>query len=479
MNFLCATSTGILAALSFNFPSLSFLIWFSFVPFFFLLENLRGVYLFFYSFLAAFLFFFFCLFWIGYVTKLGLFFLVIYLSFWWVLFAFIAKFFISKKFCEVYSIAFLWIIFEFLQESIKWGFSWTNLGYSQYLNSFIIQPADILGVKFISWLIIFCNLVIKKMLREKKMVKEFFVFLTIIVFCLIYSYWRVNALTFKKTEKIKLTLIQPNISQEEKWNPQKREFILEKLKKLAENTPSDSLVIYPEASFPFILNKTNFDKFKKFLKEIKRDSLWGVVEEEEGNFFNEAVLVDKGGKIKEEYKKVKLVPFGEYIPLRKFLFFIPVINTIGDFSCGKREVVFKYKDKKFSVLICFEDIFPLYVAKVSKNVDFLVNITNDAWFGGEPEAHQHLAILTLRSIENRISSVRCANTGISAMITPCGRIFTLKRANKEVFVEGIKTFFLPLKKERSFYNKYPELFVFVGAIFTLFILIKKEEGECR
>ncbi|RKY40108.1 MAG: hypothetical protein DRP76_02640, partial [Candidatus Omnitrophota bacterium] len=142
MNFLCATSTGILAALSFNFPSLSFLIWFSFVPFFFLLENLRGVYLFFYSFLAAFLFFFFSLFWIGYVTKLGLFFLVIYLSFWWVLFAFIAKFFISKKFCEVYSIAFLWIIFEFLQESIKWGFSWTNLGYSQYLNSFIIQPAD-------------------------------------------------------------------------------------------------------------------------------------------------------------------------------------------------------------------------------------------------------------------------------------------------------------------------------------------------
>ena len=472
VNFLYASLTAILSALSFNFPFLSFFIWFSFVPFLFLLENLKGKSLFFYSFFVGSLFSLSTLFWIGYVTKLGLISLSFYLSFWWILFAFTAKYFISK--CgEIYSIAFLWIIFEFLRENIGWGFGWLNLGYSQYLNTLIIQPADLVGTKFISWLIILCNLIIKKILREKRLIKEIFVFLGIIVFCLIYSNWRINTLTSQ--EKIKITLIQPNILQEEKWNPEKREFILKKLKELTKKAPSDSLVIYPEASFPFVLEKTNFDKFKKFLKEIRRDTLWGVIEKEEGKFFNEAMLLDKEANLIEKYKKIKLVPFGEYVPLRNLFSFIPVINTIGDFSPGKKEVIFKYKDKRFSVLICFEDIFPFYVAQVSKKVDFLVNITNDAWFKGNPEAHQHLSILTLRSIENRISSVRCANTGISAMITPTGKIFTLKKANREVFVEGIKTFFLPLRKKRSFYNKYPDIFVLLGVIFNFFVLVKGGE----
>jgi len=476
MNFFCAFLTAILTALSFNFPFFSFFVWFSFVPFLFLLENLKkGKSLFFYSFLTGFLFSLFTLFWIGHVTKLGLFFLSLYLSFWWILFAFVAKCFISK-YGEVYSIAFLWIIFEFLRENVGWGFGWLNLGYSQYLNTLIIQPVDLLGTKFISWLIILCNLIIKKILKEKRLIKELFVFLGIITFCLIYSNWKINTITSQ--EKIKLTLIQPNILQEEKWNPEKRGFILKKLKELTKKAPSDSLVIYPEASFPFVLKKTNFDKFKKFLKKIQRDTLWGVIEKEGGEFYNEAMLLDKEGNLIEKYEKVKLVPFGEYVPLRNFFSFIPVINTIGDFSAGKKEVIFKYKNKKFSVLICFEDIFPFYVAQVSRKADFLVNITNDAWFKGEPEAHQHLSILTLRSIENKISSIRCANTGISAMITPTGKIFTLKKANKEVFVEGVKTFYLSLEKKRSFYNRYPELFVFLGMLFNFFILVKKGGEKC-
>jgi len=367
MNLLFSLVSGFFSALAFISSKFSFLIWFSLIPFFFLIERLKGIRLFFYSFLTGFIFFFTNLFWIGYVTKLGLLALVIYLSLYWVIYSFLARFFIFKP-ADIFTLPFLWITIEFLRENMGWGFGWSILGYSQYLNSLIIQPAEVGGVKIISWLIILCNVVLKKVITRRRLTKEFFIFLIIFASFFLYSLARLDFLKKKKVycDKLKVALVQPNISQEDKWDPQKKAFILKKLKRLAKESPKEAFLIYPEASYPFILREDTQKDFKRFLEEIERDVVLGVIEKERERFYNGAILANRRGEVLEKYRKIKLVPFGEYIPLRRFFSFIPVINSIGDFSAGEKDIIFKYRKKRFSVIICFEDLFPLYVAICSQ-----------------------------------------------------------------------------------------------------------------
>ena len=140
--------------------------------------------------------------------------------------------------------------------------------------------------------------------------------------------------------------------------------------------------------------------------------------------------------------------------------FINVVNAIGDMSGGDEYTIFSYRGRDFPVLICFEDIFPVFVSRFAQKSDFVVNITNDAWFGGEPEASQHFGIMALRAVENRVSIVRCANTGISGLVSFKGNIETLRSEGREVLVPGVKTFSVGIHKDRSFYSRYGELFPF-------------------
>ncbi len=470
---LCAIITGFFSGLSFYHYDFSFLIWFSLTPLFYLIENTQGIRLFVLSFVAGISFFLTSIFWVGYVTRLGLFFLLIYLSIFWVGFSLVARFFIVRRWNFV-SIPFLWIIFEFLRENLWTGFGWAILGYSQFRNLFLIQVADIFGVKFISWLIVMSNFVIYTIGKKKKFTKEAFTFLLLVIFCIGYSWVKLYFYKnyYNRNSVVKVSLIQTNISQQDKWNSYKSQHIIEKLKELGEKSSPSSLVIFPEASFPLILKEENYKIFENFLKELNRYALIGVIEKEDGKFYNEAMLVEKTKLIKK-YRKIKLVPFGEYIPLRKFLSFISVINSLGDISAGREKVVFDFEGKRFSVVICFEDIFPVFISDFSKDIDFLVNITNDAWFLGEPEATQHLSILTFRAIENRVSTIRVANTGITAWISPYGEIRELKVNGKKIFVEGVFLQEVPLfRKTFTVYSKFPEFFSFLGVCFLSFVILK-------
>ncbi|MFA7676929.1 MAG: apolipoprotein N-acyltransferase, partial [Candidatus Omnitrophota bacterium] len=240
-----------------------------------------------------------------------------------------------------------------------------------------------------------------------------------------------------------------------------------KMRNLASSTEEDSLVIFPEAAWPAIVNDDNFFEFKSFFDEINRDTLVGAVTERDGKFYNTALLLDKEGECLTLYNKVKLVPFGEYVPFRKLLKFIGVLNSLGDITPGSQLTRFTYRGKHFSVMICFEDIFPLQVRRVSRNSDFLVNITNDAWFRSQSEANQHLSIMTLRAVENRISIIRSSNTGISAKVSFNGQIEELKDKNKNIFFSGQKSFNIILSNHRSFYNTHGEIF----PVFCLAVII--------
>ena len=141
-------------------------------------------------------------------------------------------------------------------------------------------------------------------------------------------------------------------------------------------------------------------------------------------FFNSALLLQPDGYYGGKYYKTHLVPFGEYIPLKRFLpFLAPLVEAVGDFSPGKIEQPLVWQSARAGILICFESVFPEMSRKwVLSGANVLVNLTNDAWYGKSSAPHHSLAMSVFRAVETRRSLVRSANTGISAFVNPVGII---------------------------------------------------------
>ncbi len=475
INFFLSILSGVLGGLSFDFPEVSFLVWFSFSFLFYILFTSRRPY--WYFFLSGVVFYSIVIFWLGFVTRLGTFLLVLYLSFYWVVFSFLGK--RTPRKYAIVIIPFLWVGLEFIRENIPaFGFGWAILGYSQFKNLYFIQTADILGVKLISFFIVTFNVIIAILWERKKLSLPYLLYAFFIaVFSFSYSFYKINR--YKPEEFVKVTVVQPNIPQLFKWKKEARPFIIKRLLNLGVKTEKESLVVYPEASWPFLLDMDDRDDFVNWAKEVKRDIVIGAVIKEKEKFYNAAILLDKRGVIKGIYRKIILVPFGEYVPLRKLLNFISVFNSLGDISPGKEDVFFDYHNIKFPVLICFEDVFGTFVSSVSYYSDFLISITNDAWFGGNPEAMQHFSIMTLRAIENRISIVRCANTGISGYVDGIGRGYCLEDDSSTVFFQKQQMFHVPLKKGKTLYRRTGDWIFVVGFIFSLFYLYIFKRGYER
>jgi len=482
ISLILALISGLLTGLSFNLPNLSFLVWFSIAPFIYAISRGRFRISIFSGIIFALSFYGLTLFWVANVTKLGLILLLFYLSAYSVIFSLFGRN-LYRKPLSLLSLPCLWVILEFLKENIWCGFGWANLGYSQYGNFYLIQIADLAGTKLVSFLIVMVNVLILQaflFLRQrnrepairKNIFKETVFVFFVFAICFSYSFYRLGNL--KETDSHKISIVQPNIPQELKWEPFSRLKIVNVLNSLAEGAEEDSLVIFPEASWPLIVDEDNFYELEQFIRSLNRDAIIGAVTKREGRFYNEALQFDKKAKLIDTYQKIKLVPYGEYVPLRRFLTFISVFNSVGDMARGDDFVSFSHKGKKFSALICFEDIFPKHVMRFARGNDFLVNITNDAWFKGEPEAGQHLSIMTLRAVENRISIIRSANTGISGWVSFKGGIEKLRKGGKEVFFAGTKNFEISLNEERSLYNKYGEFFPFACAIFLLGVFIRRK-----
>ncbi len=242
------------------------------------------------------------------------------------------------------------------------------------------------------------------------------------------------------------------------------------IQSLGSKTQPEALVIYPEAAWPHVIDEDTIGDLRQLIRNMKRDVLIGAVLREGARFYNAAFLFAENATLKKVYRKIKLVPYGEYIPLRKYLGFIDVINTVGDMSAGGELAGFTYRGKRFGVLICFEDTFSLLVRHFAKENDFLINITNDGWFYGEPQASQHLAIMVMRAVENRISIIRSANTGISGWVSFKGEIEKVSRNGKEVFFPAKESFSIELNNGRSFYNKYGEWFVILCGLIVMIAL---------
>jgi apolipoprotein N-acyltransferase len=183
---------------------------------------------------------------------------------------------------------------------------------------------------------------------------------------------------------------------------------------------------------------------------------------------NSAVLLDKEGKKSYVYDKIHLVPFGEYVPLRKVLFFIDkLVVGIGDYTPGKQYLLADTEMGRFSTLICYEVIFPGLVRKFyTRGGDFMVTITNDAWFGNTAGPYQHFSMAVFRAIENRKPLVRAANTGISGFVDSNGRILV----QTGLFDRQVLTYTLKTDSSMTFYTKFGDLFSFFCIVISIILL---------
>jgi len=251
---------------------------------------------------------------------------------------------------------------------------------------------------------------------------------------------------------------------------------------------SVDLVVWPETAIPFYVNENRpFDLVEMGeLPEGKARILTGLLDSAtdsrgQTRFYNAAALFDSRGIMLERYKKIYLVPGSERYPFRRLLGFTRSFFKIQDISYGAMDsghdlTVFTLPRAKFSVLICYESAFPeLSRSFRLRGSNFLVNITNDAWFGRSFAPYQHASFLVLRAIENRTAIVRCGNTGISGFLDPLGRWQQKTALNTEAILAGT----IPLTTQLTFYTRCGDLIVYISFAalgLLLFMALKNKYG---
>ncbi|MGV8059356.1 MAG: apolipoprotein N-acyltransferase [Smithellaceae bacterium] len=387
----------------------------------------------------------------------------------------------------------LWICLEYCKSYIMTGFPWENLGYSQYLNHYIIQFADVAGVFGLSFLIVLVNVTLFEVFAVKSKKKFILAAVVILIIAgvLIYGINRSRQVdaVLQKAAGIEVSLLQGNIDQSIKWNEGFQKETINIYEQLSlKNAPAKgSLVVWPETALPF-----NYQDVSDFQKQVRDVSLktkswfiFGSTSYEKSkidiDYYNSAYLLSPTGEIKGKYNKAHLVPYGEYVPLRNFFPFIKKLTAgMGDFTAGNGYHPLTMDNKKIGILICYEGILPSAARSYKKEgAELLVNITNDAWFGATSAPFQHFSMTVLRAVETRLYLVRAANTGISAIVDPTGKIV----AQTNIFERASLKENIKYSNIQTVYVKYGDILVIICFILVIFyfvlIFIEKEDKKCR
>lgn len=377
----------------------------------------------------------------------------------------------------------LFTFFEYLRTIVPFAFPWGLLGSSQYREIFLIQIADWGGVFAITFLLALANYGLFALVSERR--KGPFLLAILLLFgAYFYGAWRLETSFSGPSQKI--GLIQGNIPQSLKWKREMIEETLAKYKGLSQKAAKEGaeLLVWPETAVPAYLLQESplFQELSAWLARLKRPLILGAPRLEERNgqlvVHNSLFLLDSRGKIRGIYDKQRLVPFGEFIPFEKELPWLRKLAVAsGEYSPGPRnDPLFLAPKMIFGPLICFESIFPdLARRQVQKGASILLVATNDAWFGTTAGPYQHFVQAVFRAIENRRYLIRVANTGISGLIDPWGRILYETPLEKEaapcVKVNHLAYF--------SWYTKHGDLFAWGCLLLALFLGAKSILGRRR
>jgi apolipoprotein N-acyltransferase len=429
----------------------------------------------------------------------------------------------------------VWVALEMVRVRLLGGFPWDLLGVSQYQMVPLIQIASVTGVYGVSFLVVWFSLSLFSAMRtifgnpNRRFVwqAEMVLPLLTVVGLFIFGYVRAGQRDSPGIA-LRVTLVQPSIPQTLIWNPKENEKRFQQLirlteKALAESTnqesggqvvqildPSNSgetrvtrlsgktdLLIWPESAVPKMV-RYDEDTYRAVTGLARSNHVWMIISSDDAeppsngstnpddtDYFNGAFLVAPDGQLADVYHKRKLVIFGEYIPLVRWLPFVKYLTPItGSFTPGDKPVTFELDDLQVNAapLICFEDTFPgVTRASAKDDVDFLVNLTNDGWFGNGAAQWQHMANAVFRAVENNLPLIRCANNGITCWIDSYGRVRGIfKDQTGSVYGVGEMTVDVPMSqagagRAPTFYQRHSDWFGWACVVVAVLVSVRSKK----
>jgi apolipoprotein N-acyltransferase len=397
-----------------------------------------------------------------------------------------------------------WVALEMIRARFLSGFPWIPVGAAQFQMLPLIQIAALTGVYGVSFLVVWTSLslfsavviILSKPTMRYAWMSEIILPLTVLLAVFVFGMARLREHD-SESPTIRVALVQPSIPQTMIWDVAENTNRFQQVLALSERalTNKADLLIWPEAALPEF-NQENYTAITNLIRTHHVWMIFGADDEEERpdatgekNYYNAAFLFNPDGRWTTTYRKQKLVIFGEYIPLIRWLPFIKFFTPItGGFTAGDKPVPFELERRapprresdaakraepvlgaparvKASMLICFEDVFPHLVPEyVDDDTDFLVNLTNDGWFGEGAEQRQHAATAVFRAVENGLPLVRCCNNGLTCWIDSRGRLREIFRdEHGSEYGVGAMTVQIPVlapgeKRVPTFYTKHGDWF---------------------
>lgn len=387
-----------------------------------------------------------------------------------------------------------WVSLEWIRGWLFSGWGWNGLGVALHANWPIIQIAEFTGVAGLSFAVAFGNVIAvtsaRRLILEAKLHRmrphyDLTLTMSAIVGLLAFG---IHATKVPQPSKpLRVAAVQANVAQREKFDPQFTAKIFDQFAHLSDialrTNPPPALLIWPESAMPDPVRDESGESYRfvrDFSASTQTDLLLGSVDLEEDRAYNAALFVSNAGQQFQIYRKIHLVPFGEYIPLRRaFPLFAAAAGrwVPGDFTAGSEFTVLPTTNGEIKIapLICFEDtIGELTRHFVAKGANLLVNVTNDGWFLRSAGSQQHLANAVFRCVETRLPMVRAANTGVTCFVNEFGRVTQILRdENGSTFTEGVLTgdVDVPIERRLTFYVRHGELFAKLCACITLIAII--------
>ncbi|MGM0411288.1 MAG: apolipoprotein N-acyltransferase [Bacillota bacterium] len=465
-----------LIILPFYFPNLFFLSFFSFTPILYIINKSKIKDSFFHGWLFGLIYISLSSYWLIYPLKnfsglpiiISIFFLLILFSLiaiFYGLWAYILK----KVGVGAVRAALTWTAIEYLRYKILSIFPIAYLGYTQQSFKTLLQWADIGGVFLISFFIILINGYLFKLIyfNRKK-----FIFPILIIFIIISSYgiYRINEFNnLDYNNNFKVGIVQSNIKQENKWNTDMIEKNINNIFSTFDEMENIDLLITPETALTFDIIRNEYYR-KKVLKLMENSSTHfqlgaqAIKDNKDNNKYNSSFLFSSDGKILERYNKNRLVPFGEKIPFNNIVNYI-TNKRWNSLKAGESSPFFKINNIKWKNYICSEILYPNLDSNLSE-FDFIVNQSNEAWFGSGLQKQMWAAAI-YRAVENRKSVVKAGNYAFSGVILPSGKIKKMEEVTSD---KGIKTEIV-FNQSNTFYNKYGNYVGYISLIVVIVLLL--------
>lgn len=372
----------------------------------------------------------------------------------------------------------VWVATEFLRGNVLGGFPWIPLGNSVVRLLPLAQVASLVGVYGLSWLLAMLHacFALVALSSGRTRMSAAVGALAIVTGPSVWGSARINeGHLVRDGAALKVGLIQANIPQEQKWDPSRGPAIFDRYMTMTRQAVSQGaqFVLWPESATPFFYEEDpdGADAIRKLVRESGTPLLFGSDQIEYGSdgqprYYNSAFMLDSAGSTASVYRKMYLVPFGEFVPFKKLLFFVgPLVEAVSDFSPGTTVTMLPVQGHMVSTAICYEVVYPDLMRKaVRSGSELLTTITNDAWYGTSSAPFQHFELATMRAIEQGRYLARAANTGISGLVDPYGRVLVQTNLFETTVVVGD----VRVRQEQTVYARIgdiaPQLAVFLTLI---------------